>query len=243
MKRCGTIPRAPKPPSNAKGSDFAGTLFTFEWNLDFPTTGQYKFRGVRDNVAKLYVDNQFLADLGGFQSGGNEIKKYYEEGLHVVKVELLNKPIYETVTIDAYERQIPGVDFIQKSNGIYMTVGGNQEVDVSLSFEYDDNPDTAGTAATEIIVPNSPGRPDLVLKRKKKKGQLKKENIAYYTIPVDFEITGNFIGYIKFKRALSLSQKMLNFDKESIEVVKGDTTGAIKVKGTLTIVGLADDFF
>ena len=85
------------------------------------------------------------------------------------------------------------------------------------------------------------------MKKKKKKGkkgdEIKKENVAYYTIPVDFEITGNFIGYIKFKRALSLSQKMLNFDKESIEVVKGDSTGAIKVKGTLTIVGLADDFF
>ena len=44
------------------------------------------------------------------------------------------------------------------------------------------------------------------------------KNIAYYLIPVDFEIDGNFIGYIKFKRALSLSQKMLNFDKESIQV-------------------------
>tara|TARA_Y100000768_G_scaffold367644_1_gene330912 strand:- start:253 stop:948 length:696 start_codon:yes stop_codon:yes gene_type:complete len=81
-------------------------------------------------------------------------------------------------------------------------------------------------------------------KKKKKKGaKIKKENVAYYTIPVDFEITGNFIGYIKFKRALSLSKKMLNFDKESIQVVKGDSTGAIKVSGTLTIVGLADDFF
>ena len=69
------------------------------------------------------------------------------------------------------------------------------------------------------------------------------KNIAYYLIPVDFEIDGNFIGYIKFKRALSLSQKMLNFDKESIQVVKGDSTGAIKVKGTLTIVGLPDEFF
>ena len=36
---------------------------------------------------------------------------------------------------------------------------------------------------------------------------------------------------------------MLNFDKESISVVKGNTTGAIKVKGTLTIVGLPDEFF
>ena len=80
-------------------------------------------------------------------------------------------------------------------------------------------------------------------KKAKKKGAIKKENVAYYTIPVDFEITGNFIGYIKFKRALSLSKKMLNFDKESIKVVKGDSTGTIKVNGTLTIVGLADDFF
>ena len=77
-------------------------------------------------------------------------------------------------------------------------------------------------------------------KKKKKKASKKKdsENMAYYKIPVTFEITGNFLGYIKFKRSLSLSKKMLNFDKESIKVVKGDTTGAIKVKGLLTIVGL-----
>ena len=83
-------------------------------------------------------------------------------------------------------------------------------------------------------------------KKTKKKGKSKKakksaKNMAYYTIPVSFEITGNFLGYIRFKRQLSLSQKMLNFDKESIQVVKGNTTGAIKVKGTLTIVGLSDE--
>lgn len=81
-------------------------------------------------------------------------------------------------------------------------------------------------------------------KKKKSKATKKKktDNIAYYLIPVDFEITGNFLGYIKFKRALSLSRKMLNFDKETIKVVKADTTGAIKVNGTLTIVGLAGEF-
>ena len=80
--------------------------------------------------------------------------------------------------------------------------------------------------------------------KKKSKATKKKksDNIAYYSIPVDFEITGNFLGYIKFKRALSLSRKMLNFDKETIKVVKADTTGAIKVNGTLTIVGLAGEF-
>jgi len=81
-------------------------------------------------------------------------------------------------------------------------------------------------------------------KKSKKKKTKKKDpsTMAYYTIPVTFEITGNFLGYIKFKRALSLSQKMLNFDKESIQVVKGDTTGAIKVSGTLTVVGLGDEY-
>ena len=84
-----------------------------------------------------------------------------------------------------------------------------------------------------------------VRKKKKKKKNAKKaaKNIAYYTIPVQFQIDGSFLGYIKFKRQVSLSQKMLNFDKESIKVVKGmDSTGAISVTGTLTIVGLADDF-
>jgi len=81
--------------------------------------------------------------------------------------------------------------------------------------------------------------------KKKKKATKKKsiKNIAYYKIPVDFEITGNFLGYIKFKRAISMSNKMLNFDRESIKVVKGNTTGTIKVNGTLTIVGLVDEFF
>ena len=82
-------------------------------------------------------------------------------------------------------------------------------------------------------------------KKKKKKGEVKeKKNIAYYKIPVSFQIKGNFLGYIKFKRAVAMSQKMLNFDKESIKVVKGgDTTNTIVVNGVLTIVGLPNEFF
>ncbi len=80
-------------------------------------------------------------------------------------------------------------------------------------------------------------------KKKKSKKKMQKKSIAYYKIPVNYEIKGNFLGYIKFKRQVSLSQKMLNFDKESIKVLKGDTTNAIVVKGVLTIVGLPDEFF
>ena len=63
-----------------------------------------------------------------------------------------------------------------------------------------------------------------------------KQNIAYFKIPVEFQIKGNFLGYIKFKRQVAMSQKMLNFDKETIKVIKGDTTSAVVVNGTLTIL-------
>tara|TARA_B100000886_G_scaffold339717_1_gene306023 strand:+ start:513 stop:1166 length:654 start_codon:yes stop_codon:yes gene_type:complete len=72
---------------------------------------------------------------------------------------------------------------------------------------------------------------------------LKKRDISYYQIPVEYEIKGNFLGYIKFKRSIAKSQKMLNFDKETISIVQNDSTGAIIAKGELTIVGIPDEFF
>ena len=80
-------------------------------------------------------------------------------------------------------------------------------------------------------------------KKKKKKDEPVKKTIAYYKIPVKYEIRGNFLGYIKFKRALSRSEKMLNFDKESIKVVKTDSTSTIIATGELTILGLTNEFF
>ena len=80
-------------------------------------------------------------------------------------------------------------------------------------------------------------------KRKKKVDTSVKKNIAYYRIPVNFQIKGNFLGYIKFKRQVAMSQKMLNFDKETIKVIKGNTTSTVAVTGVLTIVGLPDEFF
>lgn len=91
--------------------------------------------------------------------------------------------------------------------------------------------------------PEAISRSDILDKKKKTTKKESVKNIAYYKIPVDFEITGNFLGYIKFKRQISLSNKMLNFDKESIKVVQGTSAGTVKVDGTLTIVGLANDFF
>ena len=72
---------------------------------------------------------------------------------------------------------------------------------------------------------------------------LEADMIAYYKIPVDYEIRGNFLGYIKFKRAVAKQRKMLNFDNETISIVQEDSTGAIIAQGELTIVGMPDEFF
>ena len=72
---------------------------------------------------------------------------------------------------------------------------------------------------------------------------LQSNQISYYRIPVDYEIKGNFLSYIKFKRAVSRSKKMLNFDNEMINVVQNDKNGSIIASGELTIVGLPNEFF
>ena len=73
-------------------------------------------------------------------------------------------------------------------------------------------------------------------------GMLKLEQVSYFKIPVAFEIKGNFLSYIKFKRAVAKSKKMLNFDKELIKVVQNDKNGSVIVSGELTIVGLPNEF-
>ena len=78
-------------------------------------------------------------------------------------------------------------------------------------------------------------------KNKKKLKKLTKKNVSYFTIPVNFEIRGNFLGYIRFKRQLSKSKKMLNFEKETIKLENANSS-SIVVTGELSIVGLTDEF-
>ena len=67
------------------------------------------------------------------------------------------------------------------------------------------------------------------------------QNVMYYTIPVEYEIQGNFLSYLKFRRALSKSQKVINFDKEEITTI-AEIQGQILSKGTVSIVGLPNEY-
>ena len=67
------------------------------------------------------------------------------------------------------------------------------------------------------------------------------QNVMYYKIPVEYEIQGNFLSYLKFRRALSKSQKVINFDKEEITTI-AEVQGQILSKGTISIVGLPNEY-
>ena len=64
--------------------------------------------------------------------------------------------------------------------------------------------------------------------------------VLYYKIPVTYKISGNYLGYLKFRRALSKSKKVINFDKEIITV--DSKTGNILSEGTISIVGLPNEY-
>ena len=186
---------SPVPPSNAKGSDFAGRWYTFEWDVEFPYDGEYRFIAQCDNDARFFLDNkpvsQFKIGEGGAAgsvlSNPLKFKETITGGEHNIRLELYNHHIKEKVAVQGsdaireettteivqqtvkstrQETQVAGADFVKNSNGYFMKVGGNVETEVSLILTYNDNPRTAGTAITKITIPNPDGD-DLVLEREK----------------------------------------------------------------------------
>jgi ribosomal protein L31E len=92
---------SPVSPSNVRGTDYAGKVFTFEWTQEFPTDGEYIFRGLCDNSAQLYVNGSKISDLRGFNSPVTPIQKTFAKGIYNIRVDLLNDPITETVAIQS----------------------------------------------------------------------------------------------------------------------------------------------
>ena len=65
--------------------------------------------------------------------------------------------------------------------------------------------------------------------------------MLYFEIPVEYEIRGNFLSYLKFRRALSKSSKVINYDKEEITTLT-EVQGQILSKSTISIVGLPNEY-
>ena len=87
---------SPTAPSNVPGSDYAGRVATFVWEENFPYSGEYKFRGMADNIGKIFIDNELVLEERKFKGDPTKVvSRYIGEGVHEIKVELFNIPIKE----------------------------------------------------------------------------------------------------------------------------------------------------
>ena len=93
---------SPVPKSNVVGSDFAGKPFSLEWNVDVPYDGEYIIRGLCDNKATMYWNNTKVADLKGFQSNPEPIKKVLKASpsgeTNKLRLDILNYATKEKVS-------------------------------------------------------------------------------------------------------------------------------------------------
>ena len=85
---------SPVPPSNVPGSDYAGRVCTFEWEEDFPFDGTYIFNALCDNSCKVFIDNNEVMDFGGFRGAPQKADYYISQGVHQIKIDLLNHVQY-----------------------------------------------------------------------------------------------------------------------------------------------------
>jgi hypothetical protein len=204
---------SPVPPSNVSGSDFAAIPFTFEWEEEFPYDGEYVFRGLCDNKAEFYLDNVKIADLRSFKDSPETIIKTIKAGVHRIRLDLLNTAIKEKVIKQQTETQVAGVDFILKSDGYYMTVGGNTDVEVGLSLQYANN---SSSSVSKIIIPNPEGQSVVLSSETKEEKSVFRANESGYG-PIQF--TGE-------AKKVSLSRRNLAYGADSSKYGEVNFLGA-----------------
>jgi len=83
---------SPIPPSNVPGSDFAGQMYIFEWEENFPLSGEYIFRAMSDNDSIVYLDNRKVMTTSRFKGAPDKLKKIVSEGVHKIRIDLFNVP-------------------------------------------------------------------------------------------------------------------------------------------------------
>ena len=96
---------SPVPMSNVKGSDFGGREHYFEWDVDFPHSGDYIFKFQCDNQGSLYIDGEKKGDykIGSGGAEGNVLsppetaKVGITTGLHTVRIDVSNGAMMEKV--------------------------------------------------------------------------------------------------------------------------------------------------
>ena len=155
-------------------------------------------------------------NIGTLKTAIQTLTPEYEKNSRLFHSKVEVEELYQNISNFA---QTNGLSIINLKKGSPIAVQGN--------------PQPNAVPAT-----GAPGNPDPNPPANNNPANLKP---AYYKIPVEFEIKGAFLGYLKFRRSISDSQKVINFDKEEISVLT-DTQGQILSKGTVSIMGLPNEY-
>ena len=96
---------APQFASDRPGSDKADKPYSLLYKEHFPHDGDYVFRGAADNQGEVFLDGEKIMDITDtFRQKPVRLKKHVKEGLHEIRIDLLNfaqkKLITETYTAD-----------------------------------------------------------------------------------------------------------------------------------------------
>ena len=159
---------SPVPMSNAPGSDFAGMLFTMEWEESFPHPGEYTFKAQCDNIAAAYLDNQpLLPTIAKWKDKPSIIKKNFnwegnEAKVHKIRLDLLNAPILKDLTIqEPPQKDTTSIKYEEistatakfegtKLDDIFLVVTGEGTANAELKIVFKDHWKISGTALKEL---------------------------------------------------------------------------------------------
>ena len=232
---------SPVKPSDVIGSDEAGKIFSMEWELNFPISGEYIFRGVCDNTAQVYVDGSLVGNLKGFKDNPSPLQKTVAEGNHILKIDLLNVPITEKVTTSTTSSVASKLKakFILQGSSAYLQVDGSGSGEIIFAMDVNDNPFTAGMAAKEVFIPSDSG--GVRLKRDPTKQEDKDRGSSKFTggkkygpIQIIGAGTGSRGPIVNSPSRLGIRDA--DGDDENIRITIGQTKGEA-TSTSLTVVG------
>ena len=100
---------APQYASNQQGTDKADKPYSLFYKEHFPHDGEYTFRGAADNQGEVLLDGEKIMDITDtFAKKPVLVKKQVKEGLHEIRIDLLNfaqkKIITNTYTADGGDK-------------------------------------------------------------------------------------------------------------------------------------------
>ena len=187
---------------------------------------------ITSNKAELQTSKDRYKKLTKMFHSGQEIDDLYR---HISMLALKNQlmvskinkagesPIFESNEVVATEEQEDLNNNIQNTvdTTICDTLNFNN-IAADQGLEFGENPDP------NIDIENFDGE-----------NQVQKSKVAYYELQVQFEISGNYNSYTKFREGLAKLDKIININKENIVVLELETAkGQVKVDTVLAIYRL-----